>query len=622
MRYWKQLISWQPQDGQNGAEQFPFWKRTIRSVADIPKSLALAWESGPHFLVYAIALTITSAAIPLAMIWVGKLIIDGVVAVQADRSVAGDLTLFRLVALEFFLALLYEFSEMGLGLSRRLGATHLAHAVNLRILGKALQLELVHFENSEFYDKLNRARREANSRPAALLNRFLQAGGCGLSLVGCCTLLIKVDALASAALFVACVPAFIIEIRAAETAFRLRHQRSHDMRQLMYLEYIIGGENHAKDVKTLGLGSHLLERYRLLAEQINAEDNSAARKRAVSTFLMSQIATGAYYGCYGLVVASTIAGRLSVGEMTLCVIAFRQGQSAFRNGLAAVGGMYEDNLYMANLFEYLNIPVATRSGGQSQASPRKEKGIRLEGVGFRHTGSTAWSLRRLSLFIPAGQCVAIVGSNGAGKTTLVKLLTRLYEPTEGRILLDGMDLRDWDAAVLQRRLSSIFQDFSRYQFPVREYVGTGSVEHVHDIAKISRAIERSEASAFVRTLPRNIDSQLGRLFRDGIELSGGQWQTLALARAFVREEADILIFDEPTAALDSESERRHFERFRQFATGKTSILVSHRFSTVRTADHIVVLEKGEIVEQGGHAQLMASGGRYSSLFNLQASGYR
>jgi ATP-binding cassette, subfamily B, bacterial len=310
--------------------------------------------------------------------------------------------------------------------------------------------------------------------------------------------------------------------------------------------------------------------------------------------------------------------------MTLYIVAFRQGQQAFQSILTAIGGMYEDNLYMSNLFEYLAIPTGRPASPPELAAlpSAQEEGVRFQDVGFRYPGSESWALRHVSLFIPRGQSLALVGQNGAGKTTFIKLLTRLYEPTEGRILLDGRDLRTWDEETLRRRIGVIFQDFNQYQFRFRDNVGFGSVEHAEDVERLERAVGRGGADEVLRTLPAGLETPLGRWFKEGTELSGGQWQKVALARAFMREEADILVLDEPTAALDAEAEHAIFERFRQLARGRTTLLISHRFSTVRMADVIVVLDRGRVIEQGSHDRLMARAGTYARLFTMQAERYR
>jgi ATP-binding cassette subfamily B protein len=321
-------------------------------------------------------------------------------------------------------------------------------------------------------------------------------------------------------------------------------------------------------------------------------------------------------------------GKLSLGNLTLYLVAFRQGQQAFQSILSAIGGMYEDNLYMSNLFKYLAIetgnghllPTPTPTPAATP-TPTPESGIRFENVGFQYPGAPGWALRNIDVFIPRGQSLALVGHNGAGKTTFIKLLTRMYEPTEGRILLDGKDLRDYDGDALRRRVGVIFQDFNKYQLKLRENVGFGSVDHAEDQERVARAVDHGGASEVVDSLPEKLETPLGRWFQDGQELSGGQWQKVALARAFMREEADILVLDEPTAALDALAEHAVFERFRALTVGRTTILISHRFPTVRMADRILVIEGGRIVEEGTHTSLVAAGQRYAQLFTLQAKGY-
>jgi ATP-binding cassette, subfamily B, bacterial len=333
-----------------------------------------------------------------------------------------------------------------------------------------------------------------------------------------------------------------------------------------------------------------------------------------------------------MIVAATVRGRLSLGDMTLYLVAFRQGQQSFQSVLAALGGMYEDTLYMSNLFEYFAIETEERKAIGPVAVVRAEDGIRFEGVGFRYpagsdaaggaAGADKWALRNVDVFVPKGQSLALVGENGAGKTTFIKLLAGLYDPTEGRVLLDGRDVRAWDERELRARIGVIFQDFNEYQLALRENVAFGSVDHLDNELRVGRAVDQGGAKDLVATLAGGLDTQLGRWFAGGVELSGGQWQKVALARAFMREEADILILDEPTAALDAEAEHAVFQRFRALAAGRTTILISHRFPTVRMADRILVLEAGRVIEDGSHAELLAAGRRYAHLFGLQAAGYR
>jgi ATP-binding cassette subfamily B protein len=408
---------------------------------------------------------------------------------------------------------------------------------------------------------------------------------------------------------------------------------------LLYLEYVLANDEHAKEVKLFGLGPMLLERYRHLSEDFYREDRRLYLQRATWTQALSLLGTVTFYGAYAAMALMAAAGALTLGNMTMYVIAFRQGQQSFQSVLGSIGNIYEHNLYMSNLWEYLAVgpKPAVRLGARSTApiaippmtgtttattSTSGGGGILLEDVGFRYAGKDTWALRHINLAIPSGESVALVGENGAGKTTLVKLMTRLYEPTEGRILLDGRDLHDWPADDLRRRFGVLFQDFNQYQLKVRENVGFGSVEHMDDVPRIERATERGGASELVASLAEGLDAPLGRWFQKGTELSGGQWQRIALARAFMREDADILVLDEPTAALDAEAEHAVFERFRELAEGRTTIVISHRFPTVRMARRIIVLDHGAIVESGTHDELVARGGKYARMFALQAEGYR
>jgi ATP-binding cassette, subfamily B, bacterial len=523
-------------------------------------------------------------------------------------------------------------AQRGLALVRQLLGARLGIDINVAILEKALGLDLRYFEDPEFYDKLTRARREASSRPVALVTESFALVQNAITLLGYGVLLVRFSGWAVAGLLLATVPATIAEMRYSKIAFRVRNWRSPESRKLLYLEYVLANDEHAKEVKLFGIGPLLMDRYRGLAELFYAEDRKLAVKRAWITHLLSMLATVAFYGAYAAMALFAATGRLTLGNMTLYILAFRQGQSAFQSILSGIGSMYEHNLYMSNLFEYLELAHA-RMGKNGEAGRARALGsdIRFEGVGFRYPDKEEWALRGIDLTIGKGESVALVGENGAGKTTLIKLLTGLYTPTEGRVLVGGEDVRAWDPEALRRRIGVVFQDFNQYQLKVRENVGFGSVDHMEDEPRIARAVERGGAEEVVGGLKGGLDAPLGRWFQDGTELSGGQWQKVALARAFMREEADILVLDEPTAALDAESEHAVFERFRVLAAGKdrpaeqgprTTIVISHRFPTVRMASRIVVLEKGRIVEEGTHDALVAEGKKYARMFALQAQGYR
>jgi len=613
----------------------PLRARIVASATHSLRALGLVWRSAPGGVVALAAFTIAASALPPFVAWVGKLIIDAVVAAHAAapgvaRAAALDRAV-RLVALELGAVVAMAACERVLGLVRQLVGLRLGIDLNVRILEKAERLSLRHFEDAAFYDKLTRARREASTRPLSLIQSNFQVIRHGLTLAGYVALLIGFSGWMAVAVLAATVPAFIAEARFSGAAFRLRNWRSPDSRRLTYLEYVLGNDEHAKEVKLFGLAPLLLGRYKSLAETFFADDRRLAVRRMAWGYALSLVSTVVFYGCYAVIVAATVRGRLSLGEMTLYLVAFRQGQQSFQAVLTALGGMYEDTLYMTNLFDYFAIPIEDRKSVGPVAVVRAEEGVRFEGVGFKYPGGGGpaqretddkWALRSVDVFVPKGQSLALVGENGAGKTTFIKLLAGLYDPTEGRVLLDGRDVRAWDERELRARIGVIFQDFNEYQLALRENVAFGSVDHLDDELRVGRAVEQGGAKELVATLAGGLDAQLGRWFSGGVELSGGQWQKVALARAFMREEADILILDEPTAALDAEAEHAVFQRFRALAAGRTTILISHRFPTVRMADRILVLEAGRVIEDGSHAELIAAGRRYAHLFGLQAAGYR
>lgn len=584
------------------------------SVGQVRQTVRLAWEASPSGLLGILVLTLISAALPLAIAYAGKRIIDAVVAQSFDHTVHWVLGELAFVSAQAVV-------QRGLFLMRSLLGARLGLDVNVRILDKALSLELPQFEDPEFYDRLTRARREASSRPVAMVNDSLQLLQNALTLMGYAGLLISYSPWIALALVLAAVPATLVEMRYSKVLFRLRNWRSPDSRRLNYLEYVLANDESVKEVKLFNLGPHLLERYRQLGERFYQEDKQLSVRRSFWAYLLSILATVVFYSGYGMLAVAAAAGRLTLGNLTLYVIAFRQGQQAFQSCLTAIGSIYEHNLYMSNLFDFLAIPRHPRPKMVGVADRQAGEGIRFEGVGFRYPGREEWALRDITLTIPPRQSLAIVGHNGAGKTTLIKLLCGFYAPTEGRILLDGVDLQEWDEEKLRRRISAVFQDFNQYQFTLRENIGFGDFDRLEDQARVERAVLRGGAEGVVAGLPQGLDAQLGRWFFDGAELSGGQWQKVALARAFMREEADILILDEPTAALDAEAEKAIFDRFRELTQGRTSLLISHRFPTVRLADRIVVIEHGKILEQGNHASLVAAKGRYAHLFALQAEGY-
>jgi ATP-binding cassette subfamily B protein len=583
------------------------------------RALELVWTTNRNLTLALAALTLIAGVLPAGVAYIGALIVDAVVTAIRTASLAGRVV--DLVVIEGVLVALIAAAQRGLSVCQSLLRAQLGQRVNVMILEKALTLELQHFEDSEFYDKLTRARREASTRPLSLVTRTFGLVQNGISLVSYGALLAHFSPWAVMVLLLAGVPAFIAEAKFSGDAFRLFRWRSPETRMQLYLETVLGREDHAKEVKLYGLGPRLLERYRDIFRRIYREDRALTLRRDAWGFCLGLIGTAALYGAYAWIAVSTVARVITLGQMTMYVALFRQGQSAVSAILAAVGGMYEDNLYLSTLYEYLETPVPQRSGAAVRG-PHPQDGIRFEDVSFTYPDAEEAALEHITLQLRPGESLALVGENGSGKTTLIKLLTRLYAPTSGRILLDGQDLAVWDETALRERIGVIFQDFARYQMLVGENVGAGDERFFEDETRWRAAADKGRASEFIETLPQGYSTQLGKWFRDGRELSGGQWQKIALSRAFMRTRADILVLDEPTAAMDAQAEAEVFEHFRQLSRERITILISHRFSTVRMADQIAVLNRGAIVERGSHEQLMRLNGTYARLFSLQARGYR
>jgi ATP-binding cassette subfamily B protein len=583
------------------------------------RAVALVWATSRRLFIGLVVATLIAGLLPALAAWLGQRIVDAVLQAMALHAQQGQAPLWpvlRYVVAEGGALALLAGAQRALSVQQSLLRVQLGQKVNLLILEKAQTLALLQFEDSDFYDKLVRVRRDASTRPLGLVIKSLGLVQNLVSLVSFAVLLVHFSPWALAILVVAALPVFFSETHFSGDAFRLFTRRAPEARRQNYIEALLSQEAHIKEVRLFGLAPLLLRRYRDTFARLYAEDRRLTLRRDGWGFALGLLGTLGFYLAYAWVVLDTIEGQITLGQMTMYLVLFKQGQAAISSSLSAIGGLYEDGLYLTNLYDYLEQPVPAKTGHLTQGAQPGD-GLRFEGVGFSYPGAGRPALQGIDLHLSPSRSLALVGENGSGKTTLIKLLTRLYSPTEGRILLDGSDLQAWDSDALHRRIGVIFQDYLRYQMTVGENVGVGDVAAFDDEQRWRQAADQGMASGFIESLGQGYATQLG-----GQELSGGQWQKLALSRAYMRKEADILILDEPTAALDAGAEAAVFEHFRAYAQGRMSLLISHRFSSVRNAEHIVVLEHGRILEQGDHASLVGQGGRYARLFDLQARGYR
>ena len=606
------------QDSQNRLKKF------ISVFQYSGVALEIVWSTSAKLTIAMALTTLFAGVLPAAIASVGGLFVDVVSnAFQDDGSNMAQLRSEALyyVFLEAGLVVLMTGAQRINTVCQSILRVLLGNKINVMILEKALTLELAHFEDAEYYDKLVRARREASSRPLSLVIKTFDLFRDIIALITIGIWLFQFSPYAVLLLAAAGVPAFIAEAKFSGEAFRIHRRRSAERRMQIYLEMVLTREDGVKEVKLLQLGKMFLQRYVDIFLNIYKEDRSLVLRRGIWGYILGLIASAAFYFAYGWVGFAAIAGAITIGQMTMYIAQFRLGQNSVTNSLTSINGMYEDNLYLSNLTEFLSHKVPEQTG-EGIAGPNPDDGIRFENVSFSYPGSQTPALKNINLHITPGESLAIVGENGSGKTTLIKLLTRLYAPTEGRILVDGLDLQEWDTNAIREKIGVIFQDFARYQLIVGENIGIGDVDNIDDGNQIEEAARKGMADEFVRDLPLDYQTQLGTWFKDGKELSGGQWQKIALSRAFMRSKADILILDEPTAAIDARAEAEIFEHFNDLTDNRISIIISHRFSTVRRADHIIVLEQAEVLEQGSHQQLLEMDGQYATLFNLQAKGYQ
>ncbi|MCK6510896.1 ABC transporter ATP-binding protein/permease [Myxococcota bacterium] len=586
-----------------------------------PRTVAQIWREQPRLTLLFALCTLIAGLLPGAVAYVGKLIVDAVVMASRSPDHTGRWQAVYYLGIEVALVTALLGIQRAINVLQSLLRALIGHKINHLILEKAIHLELKHFEDAEFYDKMTRARREASSRPIGLFQRVFGLIQHGISLCVYGWLLFQFSGWVVLVLICAALPAFFAETYFSREAFRLNRWRVPETRQQSYLEMVIAREDYVKEVQLFQSGALLLDRYDAIFNKIFSEDRSLILRRGMWGFVLGVFSSVIFYGAYGWIAWDAAKGKITLGEMTMYLLVFKQGQSAITASLASIGAMYEDNLYLFNLYEYLDTPIQTQTNGATKG-PMIGDGVRFESVSFCYPSAKQAALSGVSFHLKPGQKLALVGENGSGKTTLIKLLTQLYTPTSGRITLDGLDIQAWDLDALRQRIGVIFQDFVRYQFKVGENIGIGDVHAFEDRELWRTSAEKGMAHPFIAEMDAGYDTQLGRWFQDGRELSIGQWQKIALSRAFMRRDADILVLDEPTSAMDADAEARIFDHFREVTEAQMAILISHRFSTVRMADQIVVLDKGQVVEQGTHEELMEKQGRYAHLFSIQAAGYQ
>jgi ATP-binding cassette subfamily B protein len=596
------------------------WRERLRALRNVPPLLKMVWETSPFLSVSTLVLRFLAALFPLATLWVSKLIID--LVVRAIRHQPIDRTaIWKLLALELLLAVGSDTIGRFISLVDSLLGDQFTNHISVKLMEHAATLDLISFEDPVFYDKMERARRQTTARLGML------AG-----LAGMAQQLLTLFSMLSAVLFyypwllllllLATIPVFLGETQFAMLNYSMLYRYTPERRELDYLRYLGASNTSAKEVKIFGLGNYLAERSRALFERFYIENKGLAIHRAIHGTLINLVPTGAYYAAYGLILVRALAGRLSVGDLTLMVGAFSRARNIMESLVSSLVGISEQALFIRDLFDFFETRPTIVSPPHAIPAPRPiREGFDFQHVSFAYPGSDRPVLRDVDLRFYRGERIALVGENGAGKTTLVKLLARLYDPSEGRILLDGVDLRDYDVDELRNEIGVIFQDYMRYDMLAGENIGFGRISALEDKERITSSAEKSLAAAVVTALPEGYRQMLGRRFEGGVDLSTGQWQKVSLARAYMRD-AQILILDEPTASLDARAEFEVYQRFADLTAGKMAVLISHRFSTVRMADRILVLEHGSIVEQGSHQQLVALGGKYSELFELQAAGYR
>ncbi|WP_313255502.1 ABC transporter ATP-binding protein [Stenotrophomonas acidaminiphila] len=608
----------------------PSFRERMNAMRNLPPFLRQVWQTSPGLTLASLCLRLLRALLPVAMLYVGKLIIDeavrlagaGAMPPLGEALASGHLdTLLELLALELGIAIASDLLGRVVSYADTLLSELFTNATSVRLMEHAAELDLEDFEDPELQDKLDRARRQTMGR-MNLMSQLLGQAQDMVTVISFAAGLVAYAPWLIALLALALVPAFLGESHFNTLGYSLNYSWTPERRQLDYLRQVGASVETAKEVKIFNLHRFLIDRYKLLAGRFYQANRRLARKRALWGTVLAALGTLGYYAAYAYIAWRTIRGDFSIGDLTFLSGSFlrlRQLLEGLLTGFSQVAGQA---LYLDDLFSFFAIEPEIRSRPDALPVPRPiRQGFVFENVGFRYPDAERWAVRHLDFQLRAGEVIALVGENGAGKTTLVKLLARLYDPDEGRILLDGRDLRDYDLDDLRANMGVIFQDFVRYHLTAGENIGVGQVDAMPDTARIRDAARRALADEVIDALPEGYGQLIGRRFKNGVDLSGGQWQKIAIARAYMRD-AQVMILDEPTAALDARAEFEVFQRFKELSEQRTAVLISHRFSSVRMADRILVLADGRIEASGTHAELMAQGGRYAELFELQAAGYR
>jgi len=602
------------------------WRDRFSALKNLPDFFKLVWQTSPGLFLGNAFGRLLRAAIPAASLYVGKLIIDEVVRLISEHDTGNPDHLWKLVAIEFGLAILSTALGRLVSLLDSLLGDLFANRTSIRLMEHAASLDLEQFEDATFYDKLERARRQTTGRTVLLSQVFGQVQeiiSVGFLAAG----LVVYNPWLIGLLILAVLPAFIADNYFNQRSYSLSRSWTPERRELDYLRYVGAADDTAKEVKIFGLSDFLIERFKSMSWSYYVKNRALAISRTGWGTVLTALGTAGYYGAYVWIIGRAVAGQISLGDLTFLAGSFRQVRGSLESILLQFSGLTQEAMYLQDMFDYFAIKPTIDSPKNPLPFPKPVlHGFVFENVGFQYanasaSGSDRWAIRNLSFTLIPGEKLALVGENGAGKTTLVKLLARLYEPTEGRILLDGRDLRDYDLADLRRNVGVIFQDYVRFKMSAGVNIAVGDIDERTNQPRIENSAQRSLADSVISKLPGGYEQQLGKSFNKGVELSGGEWQKVALARAYMRD-AQLIILDEPTAALDARAEYEVFQRFAALTEGKSSVIISHRFSTVRMADRILVLENGRLIELGSHEELLAQGGRYAELFQLQARGYQ